>query len=114
VSALGFVLRHLRGEGMPQPQRVTEEIARSQRESETWVAGAQIAVVALAVFAYIFTPRGFSPDAPIAALPLGIVALALLIALRGWFAGSGQLTRPVLGASVIAERRSTKQRSRSQ
>jgi len=103
VSALGFVLRHLRGEGMPQPQRVTEEIARSQRESETWVAGAQIAVVALAVFAYIFTPRGFSPDAPIAALPLGIVALALLIALRGWFAGSGQLTRPVLGASVIAE-----------
>jgi adenylate cyclase len=88
---------------MPQSARVLEEIARSQRESEVWVGVAQIIVVVLAALAYALTPRGFSPDAPIAALPLGLVAFSLLIALRAWFAYSGQLTRPVLGASVVAE-----------
>jgi len=87
----------------PQPARVTEEIARSQRESEIWVSVAQIAVIAAAALAYTFAPRGFSPDTPIAALPLGIVALILLIVLRAWFAFSGQLSRPVLAASVVAE-----------
>jgi len=87
----------------PQPPRVTEEIARSQRESEIWVSWAQIAVIAAAALAYTFTPRGFSPDTPIAALPLGILALVLLIVLRAWFAFSGQLSRPVLAASVVAE-----------
>ena len=67
------------------------------------MAGAQVAVIVAAALAYTFTPRGFSPDAPIAALPLGIVALMLLIGLRAWFAWSGQLTRPVLAASVVAE-----------
>lgn len=85
------------------PARVHAEIARSQRESERWVAAAQIIVIALAALAYALTPRGFSPDAPIAALPLGLVALVLLIALRAWFAYSDQLSRPVLGASVVAE-----------
>jgi adenylate cyclase len=96
-------LRNLWGQGPPQPQRVTEEIARSQRESERWVAVAQMAVIAAAALTYLFTPRGFSPDAPIAAVPLGIFALILLIGLRAWFAWSGQLTRPVLAASVVAE-----------
>jgi adenylate cyclase len=88
---------------MPQPERVATEIAHSQRESELWVGVAQVAVIAAAALAYLVTPRGFSPDAPIAAVPLGIVALVLLIALRGWFAYSGQLTTPVLAASVVAE-----------
>ena len=88
---------------MPQPPRVLAEIARSQRESEAWVGAAQIAVIAAAALAYALTPRGFSPDAPIAALPLGIVALILLVLLRAWFVHSDQLTRPVLAASVIAE-----------
>jgi len=88
---------------MQPPARVREEIARSQRESEVWVGGAQVAVIVLAAMAYAITPRGFSPDAPIAALPLGLFALLLLISLRGWFAWSDQLTRPVLAASVIAE-----------
>jgi adenylate cyclase len=88
---------------MQPPARVREEIARSQRESEVWVGGAQIAVIILAAMAYAITPRGFSPDAPIAALPLGLFALVLLIILRGWFAWSEQLSRPVLAASVIAE-----------
>ena len=83
--------------------RVVEEIARSQHHSERWVGAAQISVIGLAMLAYIFTPRGFSPDAPIAALPLGLAALTLLIALRGWFAFSGQLTHAVLAASVVAE-----------
>jgi adenylate cyclase len=96
-------LRHAPGGTIAQPARVSDEIARSQRESERWVAGAQVAVIALAALAYVLTPRGFSPDAPIAALPLGIAALVLLIALRAWFAWSGQLTRPVLAASVVAE-----------
>ena len=85
------------------PLRVQKEIARSQRESELWVAVAQAIVIAVAALAYVLTPRGFSPDAPIAAAPLGLIALALLFALRAWFAWSGQLSRPVLAASVIAE-----------
>jgi adenylate cyclase len=88
---------------MPQPQRVLAEIAHSQRESEIWVGAAQLIVIALAALAYAVTPRGFSPDAPIAALPLGLVALILLVLLRGWFVYSDQLTRPVLAASVVAE-----------
>ena len=103
MSAPGPGLLAMFGPRASAPQRVIEEIARSQRESETWVAGAQIAVIALAMLAYTFTPRGFSPDAPIAALPLGIAALMLLVLLRAWFAWSGQLTRPVLAASVVAE-----------
>ncbi len=96
-------LRALTDAGMPQPARVLAEIARSQRESEAWVGAAQIAVIAAAALAYALTPRGFSPDAPIAALPLGIVALILLVLLRAWFVYSDQLTRPVLAASVVAE-----------
>jgi adenylate cyclase len=103
VTALFERLRALFGARMPQPPRVLEEIARSQRESEAWVSGAQVAVIAAVALAYAFTPRGFSPDTPIAALPLGIVAMILLIALRAWFAFSGQLSRPVLAASVVAE-----------
>jgi len=88
---------------VPEPARVREEIARSQRESEIWVGAAQLVVIALAALAYSFTPRGFSPDAPIAALPLGIFALIVLVLLRAWFVYSNQLTRPVLAASVVAE-----------
>jgi adenylate cyclase len=102
VSALLPRLRS-RWAGVAPPPRVSQEIARSQREAERWVAVAQVAVIVAAALAYTFTPRGFSPDAPIAALPLGIVALMLLIGLRAWFAWSGQLTRPVLAASVVAE-----------
>lgn len=91
------------GDAAQQLPRVVAEIARSQRESERWVSIAQIAVIAAAALAYAFTPRGFSPDAPIAALPLGIFAMILLIALRAWFAYSGQLTNGVLAASVVAE-----------
>jgi len=96
------VLSRLRGRPALLP-RVADEVARAQRESELWVGAAQGMVIALAALAYTFIPRGFSPDAPIAALPLGIAALALLIALRGWFAWSGQLTHAVLAASVVAE-----------
>jgi len=88
---------------LPPLPRVAEEIARSQREAEVWVGAAQLIVVALAALAYVCIPRGFSPDAPIAALPLGLAAFALLVLLRGWYAWSGQLTPPVLAASVIAE-----------
>lgn len=88
---------------MPQPARVVEEISRSQRESELWVGAAQIVVILVAALTYAFTPRGFSPDAPIAAVPLGIAALVLLVALRGWFAYSQQITPAVLAASVVAE-----------
>ncbi len=102
-GVLATVRSLVRGAGNAQPARVTEEIACSQRESETWVGAAQIVVIGAAALAYAFTPRGFSPDAPIAALPLGIVALVLLVALRAWFVYSGQLTRSVLAASVVAE-----------
>lgn len=95
--------RGLWRERVPQPARVLEEIARSQRDSEIWVGTAQVVVIALAGLAYAFSPRGFSPDAPIAAVPLGLTAFALLIALRAWFAFSGQLTPTVLAASVVAE-----------
>jgi adenylate cyclase len=91
------------GTRMPPLPRVRDEIARSQRESELWVGAAQIIVVAVAALVYIAAPRGFSPDAPIAALPLGLVAFALLIALRGWLAYTRQLSYAALAASVIAE-----------
>jgi adenylate cyclase len=103
VNALFAGLHARFGARAATPQRVLAEVARSQRDSENWVAGAQIVVIALAALAYAVTPRGFMPDAPIAVLPLGIVALVLLVALRAWFAWSLQLTRPVLGASVVAE-----------
>jgi len=103
VNALRSRWLTLRAERMPILPRVAEEIARSQREAEFWVGGAQALVVAVAALAYLCAPRGYSPDAPIAALPLGLVAMALLVALRGWFAWSGQLSHPVLAASVVAE-----------
>ncbi|MDR3385614.1 MAG: adenylate/guanylate cyclase domain-containing protein [Rudaea sp.] len=96
-------LRGLWRERMPQPARVLEEIARSQQDSERWVGFAQAIVIAFAALTYVFSPRGFSPDAPIAAVPLGLVAFVLLVALRAWFAFSGQLTNGVLAASVVAE-----------
>ncbi len=103
---MSALLAHWRGlwpSSAAQHPRVAAEIALSQRESERWVAAAQIVVIVAAALAYTFTPRGFSPDAPIAALPLGIFAMILLIALRAWFAYSGQLTNSVLAASVVAE-----------
>ena len=103
MTAVVERLHALFGVRMPQPPRVLAEIARSQREAEVWVGAAQTAVVLIAALAYVLAPRGFSPDAPIAALPLGLIAFGLLIALRAWFAYSGQLTRPVLAASVVAE-----------
>ena len=103
MNAASRGVRALLGVRTAQPARVVEEIARSQREAEVWVGSAQIIVIVVAALAYTFTPRGFSPDAPIAAVPLGIAALLLLIALRGWFAYSGQLSRAVLAASVVAE-----------
>ena len=103
MNPVAASVRALTGATASQPPRVVEEISRSQREAEIWVGAAQIIVIAVAALAYTFTPRGFSPDAPIAAVPLGIAALVLLIALRGWFAYSGQITYAVLAASVIAE-----------
>ena len=96
-------LRNLWDMDTAQPPRVVEEIARSQRESEVWVGAAQAIVIVIAALAYTFSPRGFRPDAPISALPLGLCALSLLIVLRAWFAYSGQLTRAVVAASVVAE-----------
>jgi len=103
VNALRATWRALRAPRMPILPRVAEEIARSQRESERWVGGAQALVLALAALAYVCAPRGYAPDAPLAALPLGLAAMVLLVALRGWFAWSGQLSQPVLAASVVAE-----------
>ncbi len=103
MNPVAASVRALTGATALQPPRVVEEISRSQREAEIWVGAAQIIVIAVAALAYTFTPRGFSPDAPIAAVPLGIATLVLLIALRGWFAYSGQITYAVLAASVIAE-----------
>ena len=63
----------------------------------------QLLLVVLLATLYASTPAGFSPDAPIQAVPLGLVFFALLALVRLYTAWTGQLSRPVLAVSVIAE-----------
>jgi adenylate cyclase len=89
--------------GSPLPQRVQRELAHEQFRAELLVAGVQLVLVVLLAVLYASAPAGFAPDAPIQAAPLGLVFFALLVLVRLYTAWTGQLTRPVLAAGVVAE-----------
>jgi adenylate cyclase len=85
------------------PARVQKALEREQFRAELLVTAVQLVLVVLLAALYASTPPGFSPDAPIEAAPLGLVFFALLALVRLYTAWTGQLTRPVLAAGVVAE-----------
>ncbi len=85
------------------PQRVRRAFEQQQFRGEMLVAAVQLLIVALLALLYASTPEGFAPGAPVEAAPLGLVMFALLALLRAYAAWTGQLTRPVLAAGVVAE-----------
>jgi adenylate cyclase len=89
--------------GPPLPQRVQRELEHEQFRAELLVASVQLVLIVLLGVLYESAPAGFAPDAPIQAAPLGLVFFALLVLVRLYTAWTGQLTRPVLAAGVVAE-----------
>jgi len=85
------------------PVRVRREFEREQYRSELLVVAVQLMLVALLASLYAGKPEDFAPGAPIEAAPLGLVFFALLALVRLYTAWTGQLTRPVLAAGVVAE-----------
>lgn len=87
----------------PLPERIRREFERAQFRSELLVTAVQLAIAAVLALLYAATPRGFAPDAPVEAAPLGLSLFAILSLLRLYFALTGQLGRRLLGFSVVAE-----------
>ncbi|MGF6920667.1 adenylate/guanylate cyclase domain-containing protein [Paraburkholderia sp. 40] len=85
------------------PTRVLREFEREQYRSELLVTAVQLLIASLLAVLYASTPPGFSPDAPIRAVPLGLTLFAVLTLVRLYFAMTGQLTRWMVGLSVVAE-----------
>ncbi len=85
------------------PLRVVREFERSQYRAELLVTAVQLVIATLLAALYHSTPPGFSPDAPIEAVPLGLTFFAVLALLRLYFAVTGQLTRWFLGFTVVGE-----------
>lgn len=85
------------------PQRVQRELEREQFRAELLVTAVQLLLVLLLAALYASTPDGFAPDAPIEAAPLGLVFFTLLALVRLYTAWTGQLSRAVLAAGVVAE-----------
>jgi adenylate cyclase len=85
------------------PLRVQRDLEREQFHSELLVTAVQLLLVAVLAALYASTPAGWAPGAPVEAAPLGLVLLALLALVRLYTAWTGQLTRPVLAAGVVAE-----------
>jgi adenylate cyclase len=88
---------------MPVPMRVRREFEREQYRSELLVTTVQLAIAALLAILYAATPPGFAPDAPIEAVPLGLTLFVVLALLRLYFALTGQLSRWLLGLTVVGE-----------
>ncbi|QUN26678.1 adenylate/guanylate cyclase domain-containing protein [Cupriavidus sp. KK10] len=91
------------GQGMQLPPRVRRELEREQYLSELLVTSLQLLVLLLFAVLYLETPPGFSPDAPIRAVPLGISLFAVLALVRLYLAMTGQLANWMVGLSVVAE-----------
>ncbi len=85
------------------PARVQRELEREQFRAEGVVTGVQLLIVVLFASLYALTPPDFSPDAPVQAVPLGLVLFGELALLRFYFAATGQLRRGWLAFSVVAE-----------
>lgn len=85
------------------PGRVLRELEREQFRAEGLVTAVQLAIVALFAALYAVTPPDFSPDAPVQAVPLGLVLFGELALLRFYLAATGQLRRGWLVFTVVAE-----------
>ncbi len=85
------------------PGRVARELEREQLRSEGIVTAVQLVMVCVFAALYAATPPDFSPDAPVQAVPLGLVLFGELALLRFYFAVTGQLRRAWLAFSVVAE-----------
>jgi adenylate cyclase len=103
-SRLANALARLRpAAAAPLPARVRREFERAQYRSELLVTAVQLAIAALLALLYAASPRGFAPDAPVEAAPLGLSLFAILSLARLYFALTGQLGRRLLGLTVVAE-----------
>jgi adenylate cyclase len=99
VSMLG---RRMRAEAWPA--RVLQELERrEQYRSELLVTAVQLLIAAVLAVLYAFTPPGFSPDAPIRAVPLGLTLFSVVALIRLYLAVTGQLQRWMVGATVVTE-----------
>ena len=85
------------------PPRVQRELEREQHRSELIVTAVQLLVTVLLAVLYAITPPGFSPDAPIRAVPLGLTLFAVATLVRLYLAVTGQLVRWMVGATVVIE-----------
>ena len=85
------------------PARVQRELEREQYRSELLVTAVQLLVVAVLAMLYALTPPGFSPDAPIRAVPLGLTLFAAAAFVRLYLAVTGQLQRWMVGTTVVTE-----------
>ncbi|SIT51202.1 Adenylate cyclase [Paraburkholderia piptadeniae] len=63
----------------------------------------QLLIAAVLAVLYAFTPPGFSPDAPIRAVPLGLTLFSVVALIRLYLAVTGQLQRWMVGATVVTE-----------
>jgi len=88
---------------MQLPPRVRQELEREQYLSELLVTSLQLLVLSLFALLYLATPPGFSPDAPVRAVPLGLTLFAVLALVRLYLAMTHQLARWMVGVSVVAE-----------
>jgi len=88
---------------MQLPPRVRQELEREQYLSELLVTSLQLLVLSLFAVLYLVTPPGFTPDAPVRAVPLGVTLFAVLALVRLYLAMTHQLARWMVGVSVVAE-----------
>ncbi|SEJ37819.1 adenylate/guanylate cyclase domain-containing protein [Paraburkholderia diazotrophica] len=98
VSMLGTRMR-----AEAWPARVLQELEREQYRSELLVTAVQLLIAAVLAVLYAFTPPGFSPDAPIRAVPLGLTLFSVVALIRLYLAVTGQLQRWMVGATVVTE-----------
>jgi adenylate cyclase len=88
---------------MRLPLRVRKALEHEQYRAELLVTAVQLLITATLAVLYAATPPGFSPDAPLQAAPLGLALFGELALLRLYFALTGQLSRGILGVTVVAE-----------
>lgn len=89
--------------GRALPERISAGIRKQQFRAEILVAIVQLAIVALFAVMYVAVPATYAPGAPVRATPLGLSLFAILVAVRLWFAATGQLSRRWLAFFVVAE-----------
>lgn len=100
-SFVSMLLRHT--PAAVWPARVQRALEREQCRSELLVTAVQLTIAAVLCVLYALTPPGFSPDAPIRAVPLGLTLFVVVTLMRLYLAGTGQLRRWMVGTTVVIE-----------